>query len=155
MNDIPKNLKAAMEAYAKVHADYANDGALKQAQLEYDIALEAAQRILKSVDPIRESYDLEIAKLEDYIKAQVMELGHSVLHSGVKASHRSGYERITWDNQYMTKILMDNPALLPTFKPARKVTEVKPSVTVTLSDSIAYTREDAEADVEKREELPF
>ncbi len=155
MNDIPENLKSAMEQYSKINADLENDQVLKQAQFEYDYTVTEAKRKLDKFHERREQYLVRLLRIEDYIKAQVMELGHSVLHCGVKAQHRSGYERISWDNKHMTKILMDNPALLTTFKPARKVTEVRPSVTVTLSDSIAYTREDAEADVEKREELPF
>jgi hypothetical protein len=146
MNEIPGNLLDAMEQYSRINHRMANDAKLKQAQLEYDQAVEAAKRILDAVEPIRESYESDIVQLEDYIKAQVLELGRSVVHNDVKASHRSGYERVTWDNKKITSLIMENPVLAQIVVPARKVTEVAPSVSVSINPqaSLAYTREDSE-----------
>ena len=156
MNETPKNLLKAMEAYSQVHYKMANDPALLEAQLKYDQAVEDAKRILDAVDHVREGYLSDLNKVENYIKAQVMELGRSVTHNDVKAAHRSGYERVTWDNKRITSLIMANPALAQIIAPARKVTEVAPNVAVSIqeSPSVTYTREDYEKQ-QSDEELPF
>lgn len=159
MNETPKNLLKAMETYSEVHYKMANDPALTEAQLKYDQAVapllakfEMAKRFLDAVDHVREGYLSDLNEVENYIKAQVMELGRSVTHNDVKAAHRSGYERVTWDNKKITSLIMANPALAQIIAPARKVTEVAPNVSVSINP-VASDIETQSA--EEEPELPF
>ena len=123
MNDIPENLTKAMTRYREVVLEKAADKEISKIGDQINV-------LSAQLDKVCESYDQEKAELEEYIKAQVLELEHSVDHDGVKASHRKAHERITWDNKMMGSILLSNPNLAPIFGPARKVTQIKASVSV-------------------------
>ena len=128
--NIPENLKEAMKQHAVNHELLDMDLAIHQRNLEKDKLLEKVNALDIEIEKLSEPYLLNISETEGYIKAQVLELGTSVEHMGVKVSHRTGHERISWNNKKMSSILLSNPNLAPIFTPARKVTDIKPSVTV-------------------------
>ena len=154
MNEIPDNLKTALEQYAEQNKALNEDQEIRK----FDNAKLELERKLSELDSqiveASKSYLHRIVELEDYIAAQVMEIGSSVNHAGVEAKHVSGYTRTTWQGKVIEKILIDNPALISTFKPARKETEVKPRVNVIYHGpqeeteevkSVQFSREDYEA----------
>jgi len=130
MTEIPDNLKAAMESYADQVKKADQHSATLTFQHQIDALNEQIKELRLQLLTALHPYLEKIAELEDYITAQVFEVGATTSHAGVTAKHRSGYERTTWDNKQMTKLCMSNPALLDLLAPARKVTEVNPSVTV-------------------------
>lgn len=151
MTEIPENLKAAMTEYALQHNLMDSDHGLKELNEIRDELLRQVNDVDLQIEKESARYMSKMMELEGYIQGHVFELGTTVTHEGVKASHRSGYERITWDNKKMSSILLSNPNLAPIFTPARKVTEVRPSVSVVYVGeeiSKAYSREDYQAEVE-------
>jgi len=138
MIEIPDNLKAAMESYADQQEKIADHGTAQKIQPRIDALNEQIKELQGQLNTALQPHLEKIAELEDYIVAQVLEVGATTSHAGVTAKHRSGYERTTWDNKQMTKLCMSNPALLDLLGSARKVSEVKPSV------AINYTAPDPE-----------
>ncbi len=163
MNEIPENLKEAMKTYAVNHELIEQDLSILLRKTKRDDLLEEVNAIDLEIEKLSEPYLSKIKETEDYIKAQVLEVGKSVEFIGVKVSHRKGHERISWNNKQMSSILLSNPNLAPIFTPARKVTDVKPSVTVKYLgppepddeiESVQFSREDYEAK-KAQEETPF
>lgn len=130
MTEIPGNLKAAMEAYISTAADMNLNPVVIECRLKVENAMRALEVAQSTLNDAEQSYRDRMREKEDYIIAQVLELGTSIAHYGVTAKHRNGYERVTWDNKKMTSICMANPALLDLLAPARKVTDVAPSVKI-------------------------
>ena len=154
--NIPENLKQAMKTYAVNHELIEQDLKLIQLNMKLDDLLEKVNALNLEIEKESEPYLSAIRENEEYIKAQVLELDRSVEFVGVKVSHRKAHERISWNNNAMSSILLLNPNLAPIFTPARKVTDVKPSVTVKYlgpleeeiepeSESVQFSREDYEA----------
>lgn len=145
MTEIPENLKEAMEQFARVHQAMETNLKIIARRKEFDVAREAmniaSAALLEAEEPLQKQID----ELEEYIRAQVLELGFSTSHAGVEAKHRKGYERTTWNNKEMTKLCMSNPALLELLAPARKVSEVSPSVTINYTPESEPAEEPAEA----------
>jgi len=147
-NELPDNLKQAMESYANAKRAMDADNKIADLSEIRDELLRQANDVDLQIEKIAHKYAKQLDEFENYIKAQVFEIGSTVEYAGVKASHRSGYERVSWNNKKMSSILLSNPNLAPIFAPARKVTEVDPSVTVNYvgqPESVQYSREDYEA----------
>ncbi len=144
MNEIPDNLKSAMEQYANVNVELENDADLQLLQASIDSLLIEVNSIELKIKELIEPQDKKLKDLDEYIRAQVMEFEGTAKHAGVKAAYRKAYDRETWQGKKMTKILLDNPSLVPIFTPARKVTPVKASI------SISY-----EPEPEPLPEVPF
>ena len=150
MDEIPENLKQAMESYALQHLNMEENDQIKDLEEIRDELLRQVNDVDLQIEKLANGYLRKIEELEDYIKSQVLEIGSSVEYAGVKVSHRVGHERITWNNKKMSSILLSNPNLAPIFAPARKVTNVNPSVNVIYvglpeeKESVAYSREDYE-----------
>lgn len=142
------NLLAAMEKYARQINQAALNPAIVIAKKLYDDKYEEMIAAQEVVDKLEKPYKEKADELEEYIIAQVLELGLSAKHAGVEAKHRKGYERVTWNNKEMTSLCMKNPALLDLLASARKVTDVDPSV------KISYTPEVVESETQS-EETPF
>ena len=130
MNEIPDNLKSAMEQYANINVELENDADLQLLQASIDSLLIEVNSVELKIKELVEPQDKKLKDLDEYIRAQVMELEGTAKHAGVKAAYRKGYDRETWQGKKMTKILLDNPSLVPIFTPARKVTPVKASITI-------------------------
>ena len=163
MNEIPENLKQAMSQYAEKHEAMDVDPIIRDLNEVRDELLRQVNDIDLQIEKAAHKHLRDITKLDEYIQAQVFEIGGTVKYAGVEAKHVSGYVRITWTGKTIEKILFDNPALIPTFKPAKKETPVSPRVTVTYvgkeeepeeNQSVAYSREDAEA-TQAKDETPF
>lgn len=130
MSEIPDNLKSAMEQYANIRVELENDADLQLLQASIDSLLIEVDAIEQKIKKLVEPQDKKLEELRDYIRAQVYELEATAKHAGVKAAYRKAYDRETWQGKKMTKILLDNPSLVPIFTPARKVTPVQASVTI-------------------------
>lgn len=130
MTEIPDNLKAAMKQYDSISRKLDNDPVTRSLWAEMEAIGRQADAIEAQITDIEAPHREQLSQLEDYIKAQVLELGASCEHAGVTARHRKGYERTTWNNKEMTSLCMKNPALLDLLGSARKVSEVEPSVTI-------------------------
>ena len=161
MNEIPENLKQAMSQYAEKVELMNSDVQIRDLNAVRNELMKQITDVDSAIKNAASKYMELIAKLEEDIQAQVFEIGGSVMHAGVEAKHVSGYVSVTWQKKIIDKILFDNPALIPTFKPAKKETPVSPRVTVTYvgkeeepeeKRSVAYSREDAEA---AKGETPF
>ena len=144
MNEIPDNLKSAMEQYANINVELENDVDIQAMNAAVDNLLFEVNDIEQKIQELTASSDKKLKDLDEYIRAQVMEFEGTAKHAGVNAKYRSAYDRETWQGKKMTKILLDNPSLVPIFTPARKVTPVKASV------SISY-----EPEPEPLPEVPF
>jgi len=151
---VPGNLQEAMQKWQEVYFNKAGDKEISKLGDEINL-------LKVRLDRACEPFNTELQELEEYIKAQVMELGQSIEHSGVKAAHRKGHERVSWNNKEMSSILLSNPNLAPIFTPARKVTEVKPSVSVKwvgikeeTPESVQFSREDYEVK-KAQKDTPF
>ncbi len=145
MIEIPDNLKSAMEQYANIKVELENDLDLQLLNASVDSLLVEVNTIEQKIQELTEPSDKKLKELDEYIKGQVMELEGTAKHVGVNAKYRKGYDRETWQGKVMTKILLDNPNLALIFTPARKVTPVKASV------SISYEPEP----IPETEEAPF
>lgn len=149
-NEIPENLKHAMEEYAKQYELMDSDKKLKDLEEIRGELLRQVNDVDLQIEKFAGIYMRAAQELEKYIEVQIMELGQSMSHAGVEAKHVKGYVRSTWQGKVMDKILFENPALIPLFKPAKKETEVAPRVNVIYvgvveEKSVAYSREDYEA----------
>ena len=130
MNELPNNLKKAMEDYANVKVELENDAEIKMLNALLDNLMIDVNDIELKIRTLMEPSHGVLKALTAYIKGQVFRLEGTAKHVGVIAKYRSGYDRETWQGKVMTKILLDNPNLAPIFTPARKVTPVVASVTV-------------------------
>jgi len=72
--------------------------------------------------------DLEepLQEIENEIKATVLEAGESAEHLGVKATYRSGYDRVSYDSKALDGYAAAHPEVLA----FRKATQCRPSVSV-------------------------
>lgn len=163
-NEVPENLKQAMEEYARQYELMDADAGIKELEEIRDELLRQVNDVDLRIEKVSDVYMRAAKELEKYIEGQVKELERSVKHAGVEAKHTSGYVRSTWQSKIIEKILFDNPALIPLFKPAKKETEVKSRVNVTYIgppeeiESVAFSREDYEAtqaEVENGKDVPF
>lgn len=130
MSEMTGNLIAAMEQYAKIHKSMDKDPQVIASRLSLDTAQDHLDEADSALRVAEKDYCERMIKLEEYIIANVLELGTSTSHAGVEAKHRKGYDRITWSNKALTEICMDNPAILKMIKSTRTITPVDPSVSV-------------------------
>ncbi len=163
MNEIPENLKSALEKYADNNLAMECDSKIQSLNDKRDLILEQVTAVDLELEQATSQYTDRLKEVEEYITAQVFELGTSLDYAGVEVKHVSGYVRETWNGKSINKILLDNPALIPTFKPAKKETQVKPRVKITYTgivdepetekkESVQFSREDYEA---KKADTPF
>ena len=130
MNEIPENLKSAMEKYV-INIEQMNRNAIVvECRLAVDNARSKLEAVGKVLADAEFEYREQALELEKNIKFQVLELGASASHEGVEAKYRSGYTSETYPVKDVRKILLANPAILPEFNAISVVKDVAPSVSV-------------------------
>lgn len=67
-----------------------------------------------------------LAKLKKAAVEAAKAAGQDIEVHGASAKQKSGYERVTWNGKLLDGYAMDHPEILP----ARKVSQVKPSVAI-------------------------
>jgi hypothetical protein len=115
--DAPAPLKAALIEFAVVEEMLSGgDGKLANARMEFD--------------RLARPYKARLKSASEFIKAHLLEIEHTVSHESVKATFRKGHERVSWNGKELDSLCMKNPALLEMLGSARKVSPVKPSISV-------------------------
>ena len=130
MNEIPENLKSAMEEFVTQLTQMEQDSEVIATTKAYDDIFAKLEKAQEAGDQARERFEKRIEELGASIKAQVLELGASASHKGVEAKYRTGYTSETYPVKEVRKILLANPAILPAFNAISVVKEVEPSVRV-------------------------
>ena len=102
MDEIPENLKQAMNRFAVQTILMDKDPDLIELNKIRDELLRQVSDVDKRINEASEKYTVNLEPIEEYITAQILEVGQNIEHSGVKANHRKGYERITWNNKKIT-----------------------------------------------------
>jgi len=88
----------------------------------HDNSRDQMERLQAQLNELR----LPLIDLEDRIKATVLEAGESAEHLGVKATYRSGYDRVSYDSKALDGYAAAHPEVLA----FRKATQCRPSVSV-------------------------
>ena len=131
---ITDNVKKALDDYRLLTINMGFDAKAKVVKDEIDSLKERMDGLEKELAEIEEPYKKKLDEIEGYVKIQALEISTSFEHAGVKVSYRKGYERITWTSKEMDNICLKNPALLSLLAPARKITLVDPSVSISVLD---------------------
>jgi hypothetical protein len=115
--EISGPLEAAMVLFAAASSDLGGgDEELAKARVEFERLAEPYKDRLKSAS--------------EFIKAHLLEIEHTVSHESVKATFRKGHERVSWNGKELDSLCLKNPALLEMLGSARKISPVKPSISV-------------------------
>ena len=115
--EVPGQLKAAMIEFAIVEEMLGGgDDDLAKARVEFE--------------RLAEPYKDRLAAAREFITAHLLEIEHSVAHESVKATFRKGHERVSWNGKELDSLCLKNPALLEMLGSARRVSPVKPSISV-------------------------
>lgn len=101
---------------------------------------ELQQQLAEAVAPFAE----QMAELEAQIKSLMLAQAqtHEAPHLGVKASYRKGYERVSYDRVRTDSVLGILRDIMPqtadVLEAARKISYVKPSVSVKAIDKLPF-----------------
>jgi hypothetical protein len=94
-------------------------------QLKRDLAL-AEERLEASTKTMTDAMDA----LTQDIKKAVLNLGETYDAMSMQVKYRKGYQRVSWDATKLNKALEYDPAYMA----FRKVTDIEPSVSVTIRE---------------------
>lgn len=127
---IPGQLREALEAYAEQRYLMLQDVDVRKARQKVIDLTHMLQDAQTKLDNAERSYRDAQAELAPYIVGQVMELGSSVEHSGVKVNHRAGYVSRSWKGGELTALEESDPKLWKKIVGFRGEKDVAPSVKI-------------------------
>jgi hypothetical protein len=131
MNEIPKNLKSAMERYANTVLQMEENPEAKALNELVDELLIQVNKYELEIQKLNKPLEDDLEKMEDYIRGQVLELEATAKHAGVVATYSKPHTRTNWISKKMTDLCMADPELLEKVMPARSVKEYPAKVKVT------------------------